>query len=614
MADIKIFGTLVNVTEDNTIAKSTQIKHGSQFISNILDKVVTVGDDGKIPGSKLPSYVDDVLEFAKLVNFPTNGESGKIYVALDTNKTYRWSGSKYIEISPSIALGQTSSTAYPGDLGKQNADDIKELQNDTNTFQQNLDNLNEQFGNLSQTVEDNKTELEGKINNKINDAPDAQKQYARQKGSWVEINVKPSSTDVSYDNETSGLSAVNVQQAIDELNNNDLEVEDYDSEEIPGLDDLVIERLNDQDTEIDKLKLDIQKSYSEFVDAAGGVKSITDANIIKKLTSMDSIPKFDSTVSYKQNDIVNYNGQPYYFEKDHSGPWIGTDAVVTDLFALIMQARGQIFTGETVNIKLHCEDSSVPLDNVKIVCNFEDGSIQKVAYTDENGEATFFVAFGKKYGISAANIGDFHSEKKIFYASAFTRNVTIDYKYFKYGIYAYFEDGTKIHYNSWKNNRITINENFSPLIGAAYYDELEHWVLTGHFVYSNTIKGSGPTYQNLNPTTASKNCDEAFITNQQYINDESILGQAANKTITIGNVTKNAFLPSVTQLHIYDNNYSTLNDIMNTIAKALPGNRITGYIPFLSNNNYPYVMDTGNDYLRAQENVNGIVLALYLVD
>lgn len=53
---------------------------------------------GKVPSSQLPSYVDDVLEFANLAAFPATGESGKIYVALDTNLQYRWSGSAYMQI------------------------------------------------------------------------------------------------------------------------------------------------------------------------------------------------------------------------------------------------------------------------------------------------------------------------------------------------------------------------------------------------------------------------------------------------------------------------------------------------------------------------------------
>ena len=80
--------------------------------------VAELDSTGKVPSSQLPSFVDDVLEYDKQSSFPTTGEAGKIYIAQDTNKTYRWSGSAYVEISASLALGETSSTAYRGDRGK----------------------------------------------------------------------------------------------------------------------------------------------------------------------------------------------------------------------------------------------------------------------------------------------------------------------------------------------------------------------------------------------------------------------------------------------------------------------------------------------------------------
>ena len=83
--------------------------------------------DGKIPAVQLPSYVDDVLEFNSKGTFPEVGEAGKIYVAADTNLTYRWTGTTYVEISPSLALGTTSSTAYRGDWGEKNKTDIAAL-------------------------------------------------------------------------------------------------------------------------------------------------------------------------------------------------------------------------------------------------------------------------------------------------------------------------------------------------------------------------------------------------------------------------------------------------------------------------------------------------------
>lgn len=63
--------------------------------------------DGKVPAAQLPSYVDDVLEYDTVSAFPATGESGKIYVAKDTNLVYRWSGTQYVEISPSPAFDNT---------------------------------------------------------------------------------------------------------------------------------------------------------------------------------------------------------------------------------------------------------------------------------------------------------------------------------------------------------------------------------------------------------------------------------------------------------------------------------------------------------------------------
>lgn len=63
--------------------------------------IAPLGVDSKVPAAYLPSYVDDVEEYANLASFPVTGESGKIYIDLATNKTYRWTGSVYVEISAS---------------------------------------------------------------------------------------------------------------------------------------------------------------------------------------------------------------------------------------------------------------------------------------------------------------------------------------------------------------------------------------------------------------------------------------------------------------------------------------------------------------------------------
>lgn len=80
--------------------------------------VAELDSSGKVPSTQLPSYVDDVLEYDNRTSFPQTGETGKIYIAKDTNKTYRWTGTTYAEIAAGLALGETSSTAYRGDKGK----------------------------------------------------------------------------------------------------------------------------------------------------------------------------------------------------------------------------------------------------------------------------------------------------------------------------------------------------------------------------------------------------------------------------------------------------------------------------------------------------------------
>lgn len=93
----------------------------------VASGVAELDSNGKVPASQLPSYVDDVIEgyYSDGKIYKDSGytseltcETGKIYVDLATNKTYRWSGSAAVEISASLALGETSSTAYRGDRGK----------------------------------------------------------------------------------------------------------------------------------------------------------------------------------------------------------------------------------------------------------------------------------------------------------------------------------------------------------------------------------------------------------------------------------------------------------------------------------------------------------------
>lgn len=121
-----------NEIDDLLAAKAnTSHTHSAANITSgtlALDRIPTITDakiqgisasklTGTIPQANLPSYVDDVLEYNGKSNFPDTGETGKIYVDTATNRTYRWGGSSYVEISSSLALGTTSSTAFRGDYG-----------------------------------------------------------------------------------------------------------------------------------------------------------------------------------------------------------------------------------------------------------------------------------------------------------------------------------------------------------------------------------------------------------------------------------------------------------------------------------------------------------------
>lgn len=127
----------------------------STSVVGTANGVAGLDSTGKVPSSQLPSYVDDVLEYDSLLLLPLVGETGKIYVTKNTNKTYRWSGSEYVEISESLALGETSSTAYAGNKGKANADAIAAIKDG-----QSIDS----FGDVETAL----TSKANKVNNATN--------------------------------------------------------------------------------------------------------------------------------------------------------------------------------------------------------------------------------------------------------------------------------------------------------------------------------------------------------------------------------------------------------------------------------------------------------------
>lgn len=140
--------------------KPTDIATETYVNNAISSKADLVG--GLVPASQLPSFVDDVLEFANIASFPVTGTNGKIYVALDTNKTYRWTGSTYASLDEGIVLGETSSTAGRGDWVKAAYDWV--IANGTNLLNHLLNTSNPHnttasqlgLGNVDNTSDANK--------------------------------------------------------------------------------------------------------------------------------------------------------------------------------------------------------------------------------------------------------------------------------------------------------------------------------------------------------------------------------------------------------------------------------------------------------------------------
>jgi hypothetical protein len=100
------FANLTGQPGDNTnlaaalAAKQNSLGYTAENTANKNQANGYAGLDGagKVAAAQLPSYVDDVLEFANYAALPSTGETGKIYVTLDDNAEYRWSGSAYIHL------------------------------------------------------------------------------------------------------------------------------------------------------------------------------------------------------------------------------------------------------------------------------------------------------------------------------------------------------------------------------------------------------------------------------------------------------------------------------------------------------------------------------------
>ena len=97
----QLIRNVITAETDPTVANFTKSLTSNDTILTAVNAA-----SGTISASVLPSYVDDVLNFANLAALPVAGDAGKIYVIEDNNKVYRWSGSVYVEISSSATAGE----------------------------------------------------------------------------------------------------------------------------------------------------------------------------------------------------------------------------------------------------------------------------------------------------------------------------------------------------------------------------------------------------------------------------------------------------------------------------------------------------------------------------
>ncbi len=130
--------------------------------------VATLDGTGKIPSAQLPSYVDDVVEYANLAVFPATGTAGILYVALDTNKQYRWAGSTYQQITSgavdSVAGKTGVVTLVKADVGLGNVDNTTDLGKPISTATQSaLDLKVDKIGGKGLSTEDYSTTEKSKL-------------------------------------------------------------------------------------------------------------------------------------------------------------------------------------------------------------------------------------------------------------------------------------------------------------------------------------------------------------------------------------------------------------------------------------------------------------------
>jgi hypothetical protein len=158
----------INVTVGESYNAVLSINGRTGYV-NLNDQYPLLDNNGIIPTQYLPSYVDDVLEFEQFSMLPTVGEVHKIYIITSDNKTYRWTGTQYVQISAGgVELGITSETAFRGDLGNEmyNLWGNHQLQGYLTTSSPYIESLDNRVDSLEDAIGDINTILDN-INGEV---------------------------------------------------------------------------------------------------------------------------------------------------------------------------------------------------------------------------------------------------------------------------------------------------------------------------------------------------------------------------------------------------------------------------------------------------------------
>lgn len=345
---------LGNVTND------AQVKRSEMGAAN---GVAQLDSSGLVPSSQLPSYVDDVLEYDNLTAFPATGETGKIYVTKDTNLTYRWSGTQYVEISKSLALGETSSTAYAGDKGKENRDALNALPDSVVT-------------NISKSVSANSITISQQRASK-----NSNNQYATP--STYVLNIYSATSE-----EAGVMSAT-------DKSNLDILVGDGVSEDTPSINDVVnnitsiennIDTIEGNITTIENNIDSIESNIDTVEQNIDNIKSNigTVANLTTEATNLtDAINEHETQINELQQDLTGYLPLT-------GGVLEGAVDIVDGLNSLTISSDGIFISnkgaedllnadGGTTTLKTINNESLLGTGNIEIVPSYD------VATTTEDG-------------------------------------------------------------------------------------------------------------------------------------------------------------------------------------------------------------------------------------